>query len=292
MTKECDATTKYLLEQHPHDLLAFAGLPAENYFVEAIDADLSTISAAADKILRVHASEPFLAHFEAQSGPDQTVDERTLYYSVLMGWRHQMRVMSVLLLLRREPNLSKLTGHLEYRLPEGPPYLTFQYRVIRVWETPVEEILRGGLGVLPLAPISDAPKSELPEVIARMKARIEAEATLQDAAELWTTTRILMGLRYPKTFTRQLLRGVNDMKDSVTYQEILQEGEKKGRREGRREGQQEEAARMLILFRGARLGEPDDATRARIEALPTREKIEALAERLASIENLRELFKA
>ena len=296
MAKEYDATTKYLLEHHPRDLLAFAGLPAEDYRVEAIDADVSTVSASADKILRVHAPEPFLAHFEAQSGPDQTVDERILYYSVLMGWRHQLRVMSVLLLLRREANLLKLTGRLEYRLPDGSAYLTFHYQVIRVWEIPVAEVLAGGLGVLPLAPISDVAQSELPDVIARMKARIDAEAAPQDAAELWTATQILMGLRYSEALAEQLLKGVQDMEDSVTYQAILrkgeQKGEQKGRQEGRQEGELDEARRMCLLIGSKRLGDPDETTRARIEALMTREAIEGLTERLLEVENWSELFAA
>ena len=52
MSKPYDATTKDLLTERPRDLLAFLGLPvADDYEVEAIDADLSTVTAAADKIL-------------------------------------------------------------------------------------------------------------------------------------------------------------------------------------------------------------------------------------------------
>jgi len=41
---------------------------------------------------------------------------------------------------------------------------------------------------------------------------------------LWTATYVLMGLKYPSAFTEQLLRGVRQMKESVTYQAILAEG--------------------------------------------------------------------
>ena len=194
MSQPYDATTKYLLEHHPRDLLAFAGVvDAENYFVEAINADLSTVTAAADKILRVHSPDPFLTHFEMQSGPDQTVEDRTLQYNVLSSYQHKLPVLSVLVLLRREANSPRLTGNMQKRLPDGTPYLNFAYRVVRLWEKPVEEILAGGLGILPMAPLSNVTESELPDVIARMKTRIDAETTPQDAAELWTSAKVLMG---------------------------------------------------------------------------------------------------
>ncbi len=304
MAKEFDATTKYLLENHPRDLLALAGLPdAENYVVKAIDADLSTVTAAADKILRVSSPDPFLTHFEMQSGPDQTVEDRTLQYNVLSGYQHKLPVLSVLVLLRREANSPRLTGNLQKRLPDGTPYLNFAYRVVRLWEKPVEEILAGGLGVLPLAPLSDVAESALPDVIARMKMRIDAETTPQDAAELWVSTRVLMGLRYEKEFTDQMLEGVRNMKDSVTYQAILQEGRQEGEQIGRQEGEQigrqegeqigriEEARRMLVRIGTRRFGAAPDAILTGIDAL-TLEDLEALADRLHEVESWSELLPA
>ena len=164
VSKPFDATTKYLLEAHPRDLLEYIGLPAaDDYEVEAIDADLSTVTADADKILRVGGPKPSLTHIEAQSGPDTTLDERALHYNVLAGWRHKLRVRSVILLLRPEADSPRWTGLLELSEPDDAPYLVFRYRVIRVWEKPVEDVLAGGLGVLPLAPISDVAESELAE---------------------------------------------------------------------------------------------------------------------------------
>ena len=285
MSKPYDATTKDLLTERPRDLLTFLGLTdAARYEVEAIDADLSTVSAAADKILCVNAPEPYLAHVEAQSGPDTTVDERTLHYNALVGWKHKLRVRSVILLLRLEAESPRLTGLLELRLPDGEPYLVFTYRVVRVWQRPVEEILTGGLGVLPLAPLSNVAESELPNVIARMKERIDAEATREEAGKLWTATNVLMGLRYPEAVADTLLKGVRDMEESVTYQAIMRKGEVKGRQEGERQ--------MLLLVGEKRFGVPDEATRARIEALTTREEIEGLVNRLLEVENWSELFSA
>src|SRR5437867_3423867 len=87
MVKRFDATTKALIESHPADWLAFAGLPAGTRAV-VIDTDLSTFSAAADKGIRVDGPSPYIAHFELESGHDRGLDGRVLVYNVLTHHRH------------------------------------------------------------------------------------------------------------------------------------------------------------------------------------------------------------
>src|SRR5438552_2492912 len=99
MAKQYDATNKQLVEKWPADFVALAGMPT-GVTVTVVDADLSTFTTAADKVVRVEARDPYIAHFEAQSGPDQQMDRRVLVYNVLAGERHQLPVRSVVLLLR------------------------------------------------------------------------------------------------------------------------------------------------------------------------------------------------
>jgi predicted transposase YdaD len=77
--------------------------------------------------------------------------------------------------------------------------------------------------LVPLAPLTDVSEDALPDLIRRMTARIDSEPPLQ-ALKLWTATCILMGLRYPSELVNRLLQGVQNMKESTTYQAILQEG--------------------------------------------------------------------
>jgi hypothetical protein len=49
---------------------------------------------------------------------------------------------------------------------------------------------------LPLAPLGDVQEAELPAVIAQMKQRLDWEVPRSEAAELWSATYMLMGLRY------------------------------------------------------------------------------------------------
>ena len=67
MAKPYDSTAKFLVQEYPADWLALAGLVPVGP-VSTIDANLSTITAEADKVLRVDDPEPWLAHVELQAG--------------------------------------------------------------------------------------------------------------------------------------------------------------------------------------------------------------------------------
>jgi hypothetical protein len=206
MSKRFDATPKGLLEIHPADWPAFLGVPART--VEVVDADVSTVTAATDKVLLVRADEgDRMQHFDFQSGPDASIPRRTHVYSALLEERHGLPVDRVVVLLRPEANLRAINGVYRRRLPGSRrPYLHFHYRVLRVWELPVEAVLRAGISVLPLAPIRAVGQNELPAVIEQMKRRFEAEADPTTAAELWTATKVLLGLRYQAAFIERLER--------------------------------------------------------------------------------------
>ena len=146
MSKPFDATTKHLVESRPGDWLEYAGLTRAD--VDVIDADLATVTAQADKVLRVKAPVPWLAHLEFQAGYDRDLGERTLQYNVLLHRRHGLPVQSVVLLLRPEADGPEMTGLVQHRLPDGRRYLEFDYEVVRVWQKPVDAVLAGGLGTL------------------------------------------------------------------------------------------------------------------------------------------------
>src|SRR5262249_19124529 len=88
-------------------------------------------------------------------------------------------------------------------------------------------------------------------------------------ADLWAATYVLLGLRYSKEFAQVLIRGVLGMRESVTYQAILDEG--------RTEGRVEEARRILLLQGEDRFGAPRAAVRSAVEAVTDVEQLERLA---------------
>ena len=82
MSLPFDATLKHLVEGYALDWVRRFGLPdAER--VEVIDADLSTVTAGADRVLRVERPGPCLVHLEVQSSRDESLARRMLKYNVL-----------------------------------------------------------------------------------------------------------------------------------------------------------------------------------------------------------------
>src|SRR5213078_2521322 len=69
MSHPYDASTKYLVQVRPADWLALVGRSTRAR-VELLDTDLATVTAAADRILRVHDSPPWVFHLELQANRD------------------------------------------------------------------------------------------------------------------------------------------------------------------------------------------------------------------------------
>ncbi len=283
MSKPFDAATKYLVETMPADWLALAGVTGVT--AEVMDAELSTVTAAADKAILVTSPARWLVNLELQASPDKRLDQRLSEYSVLLDGKYDLPVQTIVVLLRPAAG-RKVTGEYRRFLPNGECYQWFKYQVIRLWEQDVERLLRSGLGTLPLAPLADVKRKELPGVIQRMRERIEGEAPPEDKPFLWTATFVLMGLRYSREVTQQLLRGVREMKESVTYQAILEEG----RLEGIPIGSVKEAQTILLRQGTKRFGPPTARTRRRIKSITSIERLELLAERLLDVTSWQELL--
>src|SRR5215217_3093018 len=218
-----DVTTRRLIEADPEGWLAWLGLPVDGP-VQPIESDVSTVLAEVDKVLEVRGPTPWIAHVEVQSGNDPVLPYRLVQYHALLLRRHLKPVISTVVLLRRSADGPELSGYFEQRTPHGEVTITLSYRVVRLWDHPVDELLNGGIGVLPLAPLAAVGDAEVPDVIARLDARIGREASSAEAHDLWSATLLLLGLRYDAGTARELLRGVSGMRESSTYQAILEEG--------------------------------------------------------------------
>ncbi len=276
-----------------------------------MDADLSTVVAEADRIFRVRNPD-YMAHLELQATYKVDMGDRTFFYNAVTYYKYRISVESIVVLLRKEADGPAMTGVVAYGS------LMFRYRVVRLWLFTPEELLGAPLALLPLVPLTSVSPEDLPEIIQRMEARVEEEAP-ESRNEFWTATWLLLGLRYNAEVAKQLLRGVVGMKESSTYQymmeegraegrikgiqegrqEGIQEGKQEGRQEGRQEGKQEglqegktnEARRMLVLLGRKRLGELDAQTMVQLEAIFSSEELERLALRLFEVESWQELLQ-
>jgi len=81
LKKRLHAILQHLPEDDPQDWARLAGVSTP---VSVIDADVSTETAAADKVLRVEEPEPWILHLEFQASHDGTLGCRLLPDNVLL----------------------------------------------------------------------------------------------------------------------------------------------------------------------------------------------------------------
>ena len=77
--------------------------------------------------------------------------------------------------------------------------------------------------------------------------------------DLWATTALLMGVRYDEDAITGLIQRVRRMRESVTYQIILEEG--------REEGEIREARRTVLDLGGEKFGPAAESTVSTIQSL-------------------------
>ena len=267
-----DVSTKELVWDDPAAWLEGFGIGPRGP-VEVIDSDITTLTAAADKVIHVGGPQPYLVNFEVQSSHQTDLVETTWFRQAALFHRHRLPVLTVLVLLRPDANSPSLTGTFELSMPDGWQTNRYNYRVVRLWQEDPESYLTGGVNLVPLAPLTNVPdaEEELRGLVRHMAERINAEPEPR-AAKLWTATYLLMGLCFSKEFASRLLEGVQNMRESTTYQAILTEG--------RNEGRVGEAQRMLLMLGETRFGEPDEATCGAIEAILDVERLERMTKRV------------
>jgi predicted transposase YdaD len=239
--------------------------------IEVIDSDITALTAAADKVIRVSGPQPYLVNIELQSSHQMDLAETIWFRQAALFHRHRLPVLTVLVLVRREANSPSLTGSFEINMPDGWLTNRYNYRLVRLWAEDPEPYLTTGVNLVPLAPLANIAEVELPGLVQQMAARINAEPRPR-STKLWTATYLLMGLCYSEELVSRLLEGVSNMQESTTYQAIL--------REGRNEGRVSEAQRLLLLQGEIRFGRPDEATRSDIEAIRDVERLERISKRV------------
>lgn len=269
--KPYDPTLKMLVEVGKEDWPVLLGEPRAP--VEVIDADIATVSGAADKVLRVRSNPDYLLHLEFHSGHDGAELPPLLHArNALLGKRHGLPVESAVIILKREADSPQLSGVLARTLPHRKrPYLTFEYEVRRVWELDPELLLRG-LGTLPLAPISNVTQDQVPGIITRMGQRLRRKISDERRREMWNATAILLGLRYSNDIVQQLLQGVQGMEESSTYQAILAQGEQRGELQGLR--------RAIVRQARPAFGEPSPEVQAALDAIADESSLLAIIDRV------------
>ena len=165
--------------------------------VSLVDSEITTPTASADKVLRVDGPVPYLIDLEPQSYHDKDLARTLWYRQVALDYKHELPVLTVLILLRKEADSPGLTGSYERYLPDGSLANRYNYRVVRLWQEEPDPFLTGGVNLVPLAPLTKVAKARLPRLVGRMAGRINAEPKPR-ADKLWFAAYVLMGWRYDK----------------------------------------------------------------------------------------------
>ncbi|MBC7806837.1 MAG: hypothetical protein H7145_11880 [Akkermansiaceae bacterium] len=186
--KPFDVSLKNLIGDNPKDWLTLFDLPPSTSIVE-LESDVSGMSLAADRLYKIGTGRNAYGHHaELENGHKvKSLPNRLLEYSVFAEMKHKLLFRSVAVLSTKGTNSPAITGRLERRLPNGMLIHAFHYDVIRIYEIPAEELLEGGLSVVPLTPLGSLPDAELPRIVERVGKRFRSEsADEEDLRRLWT----------------------------------------------------------------------------------------------------------
>lgn len=258
MSKPFDATLKDLICSYPADWLTQLGVPVTQP-PEVISADLSTVTAAADTLIRVGN---LVVHIDVESGPDDSLARRMLLYNVLAHNNTGLPVRTVAVLLRSNAQRANLLPRVDYEK------LSFQFDIVRMWEVPANDLLRAGVGLLPLAVVGKPPggttrEKALPSQVEQIVDRVKRDAK-PEIGKLMTATYILASMHVEPTVAREVINHVLNMKELPGYKLILEEGAI--------DHQQE----LILKVGRKKLGEPDEKQLAKLKAIQDLDRLDRI----------------
>ncbi len=268
MSKPFDATVKDLIAEFPADWLSALGVPVMDP-VEVLSPELSTVTAAADALLRVG---DMVVHIDAESGPDPDLAVRLGLYNLLAHRHTGLPVHTVALFLRPKTGVSGRHSGFGYSpRPEGE--LTFRYEMLRVWEVPAEDLMRGGIGTTPLATIARPPRGRrrtdvIPEYIGRIGERAVRELSKEMASRLTMASLIFGGMYLTDEQTEEAIRRLPSMIQSSAWAVF----EKLGRISNLR--------RVLLNLGTTKFGPPTQEQQAKLEAIDDPARLDRLVTRI------------
>jgi len=280
MSLPFDATVKEILAPQPEDFVPVFGLPRILPAVR-LNVDLSTLSAATD--VAVGFGDPLqeIADINFQSGPDAEMSRRCLLYSVALHFRFNVPVRTILVLLRPKAEVKGLDGKLTFS--SGGSGVEFRYEVVRMWQQPVESFLKGGLSLLPLAPLCELPSGQpltdaMRSVVREIDRRLAQECDHAQAARLMTAAFILTGLRIQRDKLGSIYDGVKVMHESSAYELIMEEGAIKAQHSN------------LMRLGQRRLGSAGDKTTAELKAIQDLDRLNRLMDAVLTVSSWQELL--
>lgn len=264
-----DNVSKFLIEQYSTDFAAWLiGQPIPLTAINPTELNVEPIRADSVMLLQ---STNLILHTEFQTLPDETMPFRMADYYLRLCRKFPNREIQQFVIYLK-PSSSDLVRQTRYQTN----VMTHEFRVIRLWEEPVEAFLTTP-GLLPYAVLSQAENKE--EVLQQVVRELEKIDNPREKNNLTAATSILAGLELTQQTIRRLMR-TPAMRESTMYQFILEEGRAEGRIEGER------SVIMKQLTR--KVGNLSPKLQAKVADL-TIERLEALGEALLDFQNVADL---
>ena len=260
-----DNISKFLIEQYSNDFAAW--LLGESINLTTINpTELNVEPIRADSVMLLRSSTVIL-HTEFQTVGDETMPFRMADYYLRLKRKFPAQIIQqvIIYLKRTSSNLVRQERYVT-------PMMTHQFRVIRLWEQPVELFLSTP-GLLPYAVLSQA--SDKQSVLAQVVNELEQISDPREQSNLVAATSILAGLELEEQTIRQLMRSPV-MRESTMYQSIL--------REGRIAGEKALILKQLTW----KLGNLSPEVSAKVSALSL-ERLETLGEAMFDFTNVADL---
>ncbi|BAY18775.1 hypothetical protein NIES21_46280 [Anabaenopsis circularis NIES-21] len=212
-----DNVCKFLAESFTSDFATWLlNEPIE--LTQLSPSELSLEPIRADALILLQSDEIIL-HLEFQTRPKADIPFRMSDYR-LRGYRKfpQKKMRQVVIYL--QPSDSELVYQTEFVLENS----WHRFDVIRLWEQPTE-VFFNYPGLLPFATLSQTDnQTRTLEEVAQV---IEAINDTRIRSNLAASTAVLSGLVLNKDVIKRILRS-DIMRESVIYQDILQEGLEQG----------------------------------------------------------------
>ncbi|QIR37786.1 Rpn family recombination-promoting nuclease/putative transposase [Tolypothrix sp. PCC 7910] len=229
-----DNICKFLAENFSTDFATWLlGEPIT--FTELSPQELSLEPIRADALILLQSAQEVL-HLEFQTQVDVEIPFRMLDYRVRVYRRFPRKAMHQVVIYLKQTN-SDLVQQNTFSIPRT----RHEFTVIRLWEQPTDVFLRTP-GLLPLAVLSSTIEPEA--VLNDVAQQINSITELKTQSNIAASTAILAGLVLDREVIKRVLRS-DIMRDSVIYQDILEEGKAKGIAEGKAEALLEVAINLI-----------------------------------------------
>jgi predicted transposase YdaD len=262
-----DSAFKILLDAHPEQFVQ-RFLPGAQYLQSlSIELPISDPLRADGLLLYQRGEQRAVLHLEVQTASDKEMPERLCLYNQLVRRREQVPVHSLVLYLERTTTPAPPWQDVG---PDGE-ILTFHYRVVKLWEEPVEEWLNAGMvNLLPFVPLLKGATLESVDLAVEQIVQQSANPERGTAIDLLL---MFAGRAFGKASISEFVRRHpmldSYFKESPWYQMVEEQGEKKGLHE---------AIEGILARRFPSLA---DTTRAQLGAISDPEQLREIVVQLS-----------